>query len=135
MFGNQRSLHFTTDEAYQGFAEVKGILKAEKDRLILEYQMKDAIIGFIKSAPKFLEIPFEELVEVEYKINWAKSRFRLKVNSMRVLGEFPVENDGIISLKIKRKQKQSAKELASWINLRLSEYRLEQMDNADDTLF
>lgn len=127
MYSTNLRLHFTTDDAYSGLAKVQGILRAEKDRLILEYQVKDNLFGVIKSNPKKLNIPYEELAEVNYKLNWFVSRFRLHVNSMKVLGEFPVGKEGVISLRITRKQKQTAKELASYINLRLSEIRLDQL--------
>ena len=134
MYSTNLRLHFTTDEAYSGLAEVQGIMRVEKSRLVLEYQVKDGLIGVFKSSPKELRIPFEELSEVKYKLNWFVSRFRLHINSMKILGEFPVGKDGIISLKIKRKQKQAAKDLESYINLRLSEFRLAQMDEDYDSL-
>ena len=127
MFTNSRKLHFSTDQAYNGLAAVAGIMHAEKDRLVLEYQVKDNLFGVLKSKTRKLVIPYKELSEVTYKINWFISRFRLHVNSMEILGEFPASKDGVISLKIKRKQKQAAKELESYINLRLSEIRIEMM--------
>ncbi|MEM6343915.1 MAG: hypothetical protein AAF927_08545 [Bacteroidota bacterium] len=130
MFSNQ-VLHFTTEEAYHGLAAVSGMMRLGKNQLILEYQVKDALVGMLKSEPKELVIPFENLVEVVYKLNWAVSRFKIQVNSMHILGKFPVGKEGVITLKIKRKQKQAAKELASSINLKLSEYRLEMMDHDD----
>lgn len=130
MFSKQ-VLHFTTEDAYHGLAAVSGMMRLGKQKLILEYQVKDAVLGMIKSEPRELIIPFENLIEVKYKLNWVLSRFKVQVNSMHVLGKFPVGKEGIITLKIKRKQKQAAKELASSINLQLSEYRLEMMDRDD----
>jgi hypothetical protein len=131
MYSSNLRLHFTTDDAYSGLAKVEGILRAEKNRLILEYQVKDNLIGVIKSSPKELRIPFEELSEVTYKLNWFVSRFRLHINSMKILGEFPVGKDGVISLRIRRKQKEMAKDLISYINLRLSEIRLDRLDRLE----
>lgn len=134
MYSNNLRLHFTTDDAYSGLAKVEGILRAEKNRLILEYQVKDNLIGVIKSSPKELRIPFEELSEVTYKLNWFVSRFRLHISSMKILGEFPVGKDGVISLRIRRKQKEMAKDLLSYINLRLSEIRLDRLDRLEDDM-
>jgi hypothetical protein len=131
MFSTNVSLPFTTEDAYQGLANVNGMMQVRRNELILEYQVKDNIFGVLKSGTKELHIPFSELSEVQYKLNWFVSRFRLHVKSMRILGEFPVGKDGVISLKIKRKQKKVAQDLASSINLRLSEIRLDMMD--DDT--
>ncbi|MEL6652796.1 MAG: hypothetical protein AAFQ87_18495 [Bacteroidota bacterium] len=120
-------MHFTA-EGPHGLTEVNGMMRLGQKSLILEYQVKDGIVGMIKSDPKELVIPFDNLLEVKYKLNWAVSRFKITVNSMRILGKFPVSDSGVISLKIKRKQKQGAKELASRLNLLLSEHRLEMMD-------
>ena len=127
MYSTNLRLPFKTDEAYSGLAAVEGIMRAEKTRLVLEYQVKDNILGMLKSKPKELAIPFTELSEVVYKRNWFISRFRLYVNSMRILGEFPVGKDGVISLRIRRNQKETAKGLESYVNLRLSEIRLDML--------
>ncbi|MFK7923667.1 MAG: hypothetical protein AB8H47_17040 [Bacteroidia bacterium] len=128
---NKQFLNFTTEDAYHGLAAVNGMLRLGRKELIIEYQVKDALVGMLKSEPKELRIPFENLLEVEYKLNWILSRFKLHVNSMHILGKFPVGKDGVITLKIKRKQKKTAQELASTINLKLSEHRLEMMDRDD----
>ncbi|MEM7374913.1 MAG: hypothetical protein AAF587_40345 [Bacteroidota bacterium] len=134
MLTSTRKLHFKTEDAYNGLAAVQGILRLEKQTIILEYQVKDNIIGMIKSKPKDLRIPYEELEEVSYKVNWFVSNFRLHVSSMRILGEFPAGKDGVIKLRINRKQKESAKQLASHINLTLSEYRLKMMGDDEEFL-
>ena len=121
-------LHFKTEEAYNGFAKVSGIIRAERRQLVIEYQVKDNIFGVIKGRPKELVIPYEQLADVKYKVNWFLSRLELHVNAMRILGEFPVGEEGVIKLGINRKQKKTAKEMASYINLRASEIRLEMMD-------
>lgn len=131
---SNKILHFKTEDAYSGLASVEGIMRLGKEQVVLEFQMKDNILGMLKSKPKALTIPFRDLAEVSYKVNWFISQFRLQVTSMHILGEFPGAKDGIIKLKIKRKQKQSAKELASHINLQLSEYRLKMMGEEDSYL-
>lgn len=127
MLTSTRKLHFSTEDAYNGFATVEGIMRLEQEAIVLEFQVKDNFIGVIKSKTKDLRIPFSELEEVKYKTNWFVSNFRLFVSSMRILGEFPGGKDGVIKLKIKRKQKENAKQLASHINLALSEFRLKMM--------
>jgi hypothetical protein len=130
MYARQYRIPFSTDEAYAGLAAVEGIMLVEDDQVILEYQMKDNILGMLKSETRELVIPFEELAEVHYKRNWFVSRFRMQVNSMRILGEFPAGKGGQISLKVPRKQKENAKEIESYINLRLSEIRLDRLGGA-----
>ena len=127
MYTHNQRLHFSTDEAYSGLAALTGIMQVNKDSLVLEYQVKDNILGMLKSDTKRLLIPYNNLTEVRYKRNWFISRFHLYVNSMQILGKFPIGKDGRITLKINRKRSHTAKELESYINLRLSEIRLEML--------
>ncbi len=131
MLQRNLSLPFKTEDAYSGLASVQGMIRFEPKQLVLEYQVKDNIVGMLKSGTKELRIPFENLNELTYKVNWFISRLKLHVNSMRILGEFPVGKDGIITLRINRKQRQTAREIVSQVNLRLSELRLEMLGGDD----
>ncbi len=128
MYPSQTHLPFHTDEAYSGFAEVDGILEAERGRLILGYQVKDSILGVVKSGAKELIIPYDQLSAVDYQYGWFKSRFILKVRNMRILNDFPAIKDGTIILKIKRKNKAIAEDLDAYINLRIAEVGLEKLE-------
>lgn len=118
------SIPFKTDDVYNGLAEIDGMMHADSERILLEFQVKDALFGVVKSAPKALTIPYSVLREVEYKRNFFVSKFKLHVTSMEILGKFPNSKDGIIAVKIKRKLKESALEMESFIRLHHSEYRL-----------
>lgn len=124
-----RDLPFKTDEAYHGFAEIEGILHVEPNRLLLEFEVKDGILGLIKSGAKELAIPYLDLNRVEYERSWFKSRLVLKVKSMRILSAFPAAKDGRIVLKLKRRLKNAAEDLESYANLRIAEARLEKLEN------
>lgn len=125
MYGSNLRLHFKHDDAYGGFAEVNGVMRADETALVLEYVTKDAILGVVRSDPKTLTIPYSQIASVEYKRTWFKSRFRILINSIEILQQFPASGDGMISLQIKRKFKQTAADLASHVNLLLSEHRLD----------
>lgn len=126
MYLTERQIPFTTDNAYHGFAEIAGILRVEPKELLLEYQVKDSIMGLVKSGTKELTIPYSALGSANYKRTMFISRLQLRVNTMRVLGEFPASKDGAIELKIKRRYKEIAQDMEAYINLRIAEERLEQ---------
>jgi hypothetical protein len=128
MMPMERDLPFKTDEAYHGFAEIQGLLHVERDHLLLEFEMKDSILGVIKSGAKELEISYFDLNKVEYKRSLFKSRLILSVNNMRVLSAFPGAKDGVIALKIKRRYKGEAEDIESYVNLRIAELKLEQLE-------
>ena len=124
----ERDLPFKTDEAYHGFAEIQGLLHVERDHLLLEFELKDALFGVLKSGAKELKISYLDLNHVAYRRSWVKSRLVLQVNNMRVLSAFPGAKDGTIVLKIKRKYKGAAEDIESYANLRIAELKLEKLE-------
>ena len=98
MMPMERDLPFKTDEAYHGFAEIQGLLHVERDHLLLEFELKDALFGVLKSGAKELKISYLDLNHVAYRRSWVKSRLVLQVNNMRVLSAFPGAKDGTIDV-------------------------------------
>lgn len=127
MLPSERTLPFKSDEAYNGFAEVNGMLHVEHDHLLLEFEVKDAFVGMLKSSAKELRIEYPELLGATYQRSWVKSRLQLKVKRMQVQARFPGAKEGVIELKIKRKYKTVAEDLESYINLRIAEKGLEEL--------
>ncbi len=132
MYATNLGLHFSTDQAFGGLVTVEGILRVDPQKVLLEYHKKDNLVRVLKSKNTLLEIPYQDLQEVNYKRNWFVSRFQLEIKNLHILQQFPASKNGIISLSIPRKQKEIAKEIASYINLRISEIRLASMDSDHD---
>ncbi|MEL6191678.1 MAG: hypothetical protein AAFR66_06500, partial [Bacteroidota bacterium] len=80
-----------------------------------------------KSNKKELIIPYEEIEEFEYKRNWFVSRLKITVFNLELLEQFPAAKNGQIVLKIKRNKKELAKDLESYVKLRMSEIKLDRM--------
>lgn len=128
MIISQIRLPFTLSEVYSGLAEANGLMYVVKDTLLIEVQVKDAFIGFVKSKPKQIRIPFREVISIDYKRNLFLSRIVLRLGNMTYLSDIPGDNKGEVKLKIKRKDKEMAQNLVSHIKLRVSEIRLDMMD-------
>lgn len=122
-------LPFTLIDAYHGFAEGGGLIFLQKDKLCIEVQVKDAFFGAIKSGVKEYRIPLVEIIDIAYKRNMFLSRLNLRVSSLKWLDAFPGAKDSEIKLKIKRKDKELVLHLVSHIKLRISELRLEELDD------
>lgn len=123
----EKTLPFKTDGAYHGFAEVSGMLHIERDHLELEFEVKDSFLGALKSGPKQLEIAYADLSKLTYVRTLFTSRLEIKVKRLGVLSRFPAAKDGMISLKIKRKLKVEAEDIATYANLRIAEIGLENL--------
>ncbi|RMG20957.1 MAG: hypothetical protein D6730_19080 [Bacteroidetes bacterium] len=121
-------LPFTLSEVYGGFAEANGLMYVQGDQLLVEVMVKDAIFGVVKSKPKRIAIPFRDIISIDYKRNMFVSRMLLRVGNITYLSEIPGDNKGEIKFKIRRKDKEMAQNLVSHINLRISEIRLDELD-------
>lgn len=128
MMPMERDLPFKTDQAYHGFAEIQGLLHVERDHLLLEFEMKDSILGVLKSGAKELKISYLDLNQVEYQRSLFRSRLILKVNNMRVLSAFPGAKDGVIAMKIQRKYKTEVEDIVPYVNMRIADLKLEQLE-------
>ena len=129
MISNIRSIPFFIDNVYNGFAKVEGLLTAHSDRLELEFMTKDTFVGALKSKAKSETLYLSDIISVVYKKNWFVSRMHIKVMKLSLLDNFPKSDQNELILKINRKNKDVAKSVESYINLRISEIRLDNMED------
>lgn len=120
MQSSQIVLPYFVEDTMSGLAEVQGMMQASEYALLLEYQMKDSILGVIKSKTKRLEIPFEDLLEARFKSSFWGNKFRLRVRRMDLLGKIPhAGKDGYIEVKVHRRNRPIARQLEKWLRQRL----------------
>ena len=124
-----KDLPFQTSDAYNGLAEVQGILHVKREELVLEFHVQDSFFGALKSGTKRLAISYLDLAKVTYQRNWFKSRLELKLKRLDQLKKFPGAKDGLITLKIKRRYKTETEDIETYANLRIAEMGLEHLDN------
>lgn len=108
--------------AYEGLANVQGVIRLEKEALHLEYQTKDGLFGFLKTDVKQLELHLAELNDVEYTSNIFRTLLIIKPISIQKISEVPGNKNGELRLKIARKDKNAARNLASDLSLNISRY-------------
>ena len=128
MLTGTQQIPFSNDDVYSGLAKLDGILTVSKDHLALEFQTQDAVFGVMKSKPRVLKIPLLELSAFKYKRNLFTSRIIFRVTKLNLIRDFPKSEQGEVKLKIKRKYKEEARRIESFVNYRVSELRLEEMD-------
>ncbi|MFK7844747.1 MAG: hypothetical protein AB8G77_05550 [Rhodothermales bacterium] len=121
------SVPFTT-ETYEGFATTEGLLSREENTLILEFKTKDSFVGLIQSEVKRVEIPLAILTGFEFKSKLLSNKILIRSNSLQTLDSIPGSKQGMVTLKIRRTDKETAAALASNISLYISESRLKRLD-------
>jgi hypothetical protein len=124
------SIPFTLPEIYHGLAEGHGRLHVGEEGLRLEYRVKDAVFGLLKSRVKEVFIPWTEIWEFEFKDGWFRRRFIIHSHSLELVSEFPGADDGRIVLRLRKVSRDYIRELHSHIMLRRSEHRLSEIDSS-----
>lgn len=124
-----RPVPFQTDKAYGGFAEVQGQLRFEGEALFLEFQVKDSLIGAIKSDVKELRLPLSALEDLSFKKGWFGHRLTVRTRSMSDLGDVPGADGTSLVVKVAKSDGDAARDLASHLLLLLSEERLRRLED------
>ena len=126
------SIPFVLPEMYHGLAEGHGRLHVGEEGLRLEYRVKDAVFGLLKSSVREVFLPYDDIEEFEYREGWFRRRFFIHIRSMHTASDFPGAEEGRIVLRFRKLPKERLRSISSHISLHLSEHRLRQLD-ADDS--
>ena len=126
-----------------GLAELSGLLRVEKDFIVLEYNLKDEMLGMFNSDLKVLKIPLHTVEEIRVKKKWFSARFEIHLNRLPKTDKSLAMNGNVISFIIKKKEAQKARSIRSSLMLHISEKRLRELeeddmneqDNRDDFIF
>lgn len=120
---------FSISDAYEGLADVEGLARFEGNALTLEFQTKDAFFGLVKTNVQEVSIALDDLVIAQFTKNMFRATLHLRVRSMALFEKVPGAKRGEVKLRFARKYRDEAHALASRLQLRLSEHRLERMDD------
>ena len=111
-----KAVPFTLDNVWAGFGQGAGLLHYEGTQLCLEYQLKDTVVGAVKSGLKQVRIPLKDLVSVNLTKGWLGTSFPglkivIQATRMDVLRDMPSASQGRIELHITSKNRDAAEEL------------------------
>ena len=119
MLANEFHLPFHINNVYEGFAQAKGIVHTSSDEIRLEFQISDALGGFLKSEPKNVIIPLSDLLELSFKSSVWSSKLTINVSSLGSVEDLPKPakgKAGEVILRIKRSDKDKARRIDTRMN-------------------
>lgn len=123
-------LSFTLNEPiFGGFGLISGMLSLTEDCLVLEYEVKDSILGVIKSTPKKIKFQFSELISCDFNKSWFKSNLKIKTNIFLSTKGISGTNGNEINFKIQKSDSYLAYEFASVLNSKIAETYINKIDN------
>ena len=129
-----------TAESLRLVSEIRGLAFIDDDSLCLEYTVEtvaSALLGKMGGGGRVhnVRLPLHQLSQVEYKNYYVSALLRVLPARLSVLKDMHGVQENRLSLTIKRRDRDLAKQYASHINLRIAELRLEQLDQASDKDF
>lgn len=126
------SVPFQFPEVYGGLADSEGLLSISSDVLTLEFQVKDGLIGAFKSRVKKVELPFDQIREVELQSNMLGTNLTVVADSMQLVEDVPNAKQGEFKVKFPRSHRKEATALAREASVRVSQNKIDRLDRVLD---
>jgi hypothetical protein len=134
MMHSHSTVRFYVDHISHGFQEAKGLLSFENDALTFEYEISDSVTGIIKSGLKKTRVPFSELTSIQIRERFLRvTRIEVRSRSMSALSDVPGSDAANVILKIRKTDRDDARNFVSAASLALSEFRLAQLNDHEDS--
>jgi len=114
------------------FTEAEGMVRIEDGRLVLEFETKDAFFGAYRSGVQDLEIFPDDVADVRYKQNMFKAELTIRARTMKQVDLVPGSKHGEVRLRFKRRHRDDAQQLASFLQRRLRELKSEPSEETTD---
>jgi len=124
-----QSLPFSIPKLYEGFATAHGIARMTSSGLTLEFEVKDGIVGMIKSGVREVQIAIDDLHVLELRKGWLRTRLFIRTRRMTAVTRIPGNRAGVIELRVAREDRHIAETLVSLLMLKLSERELEKLES------
>lgn len=121
------SLPFVIPSVYEGLATARGMARLSPAALILEFEVKDSIVGVIKTGVREVQVPIEEIHRLDLRKGWFRTRLLIRAHRMMTFDKVPGQKSGTIELRVAREDRSVAEALVSTLKLRLSERELAQI--------
>jgi hypothetical protein len=116
------SLPFKIRGVFTGLVDVAGIARLENQELCLEFRM--AVFTRIKTNPKEIRIPLDELEEAVFKNRFCLGFLVLRARRLDSFKDVPGNATGELRLRCRREHWEMARELASRLSMKTTEHQL-----------
>ena len=103
-------------------------MRADADALTLEFEIKDNILGVMKSDVQRVAIPFDQIDEVRLRSNLFRTELEIRANSIEVVAEVPGHEHGRVRLKVPRQYRREARVVAHEASLKVSQSKLDRLE-------
>lgn len=119
------TFQFKCDSA-NGFSEVSGSISFDESNLIFEFQ--NNYLGLVKGEVSEIKIPFNQIEDIEFEKKFFSRKITISVNSLKNLDKFPLIQEYLIKIPVKKKFMDKAKEFVIKSNFELGQYKLSKLE-------
>ena len=116
------SLPFKIRGVFTGLVDVEGIARLENQELCLEFRM--AVLTRLKTNPKEIRIPLDEMEEAVFKNRFCLGFLVLRARRLDSFKDVPGNSTGELRLRCRREHWETAKELAGRLSMKTTEHQL-----------
>ena len=102
---------FKVPNLFAGFAEGKGLAKADNSELTLEFIIKENLLNVFKTGVKEIRIPQSEIAAIHLRQGWFTDKLRIRLKSLRWLADLPGCDSDEVTLHIARRDRPQAADL------------------------
>jgi hypothetical protein len=127
-----KPIPFYISDLNSGFGRASGIVRTDGPSLVIEFKKEDALDDVAGARPgsvREVRIPFDDLHAIQLKTGLFTTNLEITTRTLKAAAGLPGSNGSEITLKVKRKNRKGAEHAVSRIQLRLSEFRLKQLDD------
>jgi hypothetical protein len=112
-------------ETHGGFGEMQGMLLFDGQRLLLQYQTADSVLGVLRSNPRQVEFALDSLMDARYGAGffWLAPNIQLRLSDFNALAQLPSADGGRLQLSVRWADRRDAKRLIEGLSSLLSERR------------
>ncbi len=109
---------------------VEGVARLERDALVLEFGVADALFGILRSRRREVRIELADVESVDFRRGWFAGKLRILTRRVGSVEALPWASGPEIELKCGRRHRLAAQELASSLRLQVTERHLEALRGA-----
>ena len=108
-------------ELFGGFGKCEGLLRHEGEKLVFEFENREALLGLIKSGVQKASVPLKDLVSVTISKGWLGNSWLgvtivLQAARMEALQDVPGMKQGRVELSVARKDRHAAEKFVEGLH-------------------
>ena len=123
------TIPFTITHLENGYTREHGLLHILQESVRIEFEQTDPATGLPLSGVREIDVPCDQIETLRIKKGWFSAQVIFETKSLKTLEGLPGAQQGRCILKIKRSDVKEAEKTVSSARLRLSEFRLNSLED------